>query len=432
VPDAAGYILPLDPSRLELLRERLSIDDRFAQPVAEFDHSRSVPLICFVTDTESQALFIASARRGYAAGTGLRRLNLRSLAPLDPPRLLSRFAERITRRHRARVLERIARGGLLTPKQFRAVVDEIIRSGDVLGDLLERYSSSWAQRFEAISAASRKQLAFQKEAIGTALLLTGIDRRVLLDWAPPDGPNLPRSFLDGLDRVRYHEDPVIFNDLMSFPGFEFIRPVISGATLFAKEDGTHLTIALANRLPLEQLTGADLIYYNEKYRAYVMVQYKMMENDRGAEPIFRLPNAQLDVEVARMEALLTSIGQASLPADAIDFRLSQNPFFLKLCPRVEFHPASTALSPGMYIPLGKWKLLAQSTSSVGRNGGRGITFGNVGRHFDNTSFATLIGSAWVGTAPNQSAAIEIAVRTTLANGRAAVIALSTESRTAVL
>ena len=33
-----------------------------------------------------------------------------------------------------------------------------------------------------------------------------------------------------------------------------------------------LTVIMANRTPLEEQTGADLIYYNETYGAFVLVQ----------------------------------------------------------------------------------------------------------------------------------------------------------------
>jgi len=36
-------------------------------------------------------------------------------------------------------------------------------------------------------------------------------------------------------------------------------------------------VIMANRLPLEEQTGADLIYFNEAYSAFVLVQYKAME-----------------------------------------------------------------------------------------------------------------------------------------------------------
>jgi hypothetical protein len=45
----------------------------------------------------------------------------------------------------------------------------------------------------------------------------------------------------------------------------------------------RLTVLNVNRRPLEQLTGADLIYHNETHDSFVLVQYKTMsrEEDDG-------------------------------------------------------------------------------------------------------------------------------------------------------
>ncbi len=157
-----------------------------------------------------------------------------------------------------------------------------------------------------------------------------------------------------------------------------------------------------------------------------MVQYKAMESDARNEPIYRIPNTQLDAEIARMEELLTAIQSEGIPQDPRGYRLLWDPYFLKLCPRILFDPDSASLTHGMYIPLGKWKLLASSPELVGIHGGRGATFANVRRYFDNTTFILLVANAWIGTTPAQSVALEKAVRATLEAGRAVVLAVRTQ------
>lgn len=44
--------------------------------------------------------------------------------------------------------------------------------------------------------------------------------------------------------------------------------------------------------------------------------------------------------------------RACPPNDSCDgFRLMENPFLLKLCPRIVFHPDNVGLVPGLYLPL---------------------------------------------------------------------------------
>jgi len=84
---------------------------------------------------------------------------------------------------------------------------------------------------------------------------------------------LPKSYLDGLSESRLREDAMIENDLNHFPGFQEIKRYVQNAVQFA-DHKTSLTILLVNRQPLETLTGTDLIYYNETFKSFVMVQYK--------------------------------------------------------------------------------------------------------------------------------------------------------------
>ena len=90
----------------------------------------------------------------------------------------------------------------------------------------------------------------------------------------------------------------------------------------------------------------------------------MEEEASGAG--FRLPNKQLTEEIVRMETVLKEI-RACDPDDGLKgFRFSENPFFLKLCPRILFNPDDIGLVPGMYIPLDYWKLLANDADILGR------------------------------------------------------------------
>ena len=185
---------------------------------------------------------------------------------------------------------------------------------------------------------------------------------------------------------------------------------------------------MANRLPLEEQTGADLIYYNETYHSFVMVQYKAME--KGSDgPEFRWkPKDQLAVEIARMEELLTTLKAQPEDHTPHSFRLHTNPFFLKLCPRIIFNPDDKGLFKGMYLPLDLWKSLAGDPVTQGPRGGRVVSYANVGRRLTNSHFITLVANAWVGTTVPQSALLEKVVRSVLGTGKTITIAVKTEAR----
>ena len=92
---AAAYVLKVPDSRREiLLAENVSMwnysdDPSVAEPVPRFDHSRRAPLTCFSDDAITH---IADGRKGTSAGTGLLRLNMRSVGPLARPILPRKHA----------------------------------------------------------------------------------------------------------------------------------------------------------------------------------------------------------------------------------------------------------------------------------------------------------------------------------------------------
>ena len=217
---------------------------------------------------------------------------------------------------------------------------------------------------------------------------------------------------------------MILNDMQHVPGFELVRAMPYGAALFEGDD-TRLTVIMANRGALEAQFGADLIYYNETYSAFVIVQYKAMEMAPNEGAIFRLPNANLSDEITRMEGILVRLRQCSANTASGGYRLMENPFFLKLCPRLIFNPDDVALIKGMYLPLGYWRLLETDPILVGPKGGRRITFENVRRYLDNTSFVALMSKGWIGTTPTQSQLLENIIRVVIQSNRTLTIAVKT-------
>jgi len=124
-----------------------------------------------------------------------------------------------------------------------------------------------------------------------------------------------------------------------------------------------------------------------------------------------------------MDALMAAIQACPANTAHDGFRLTENPFSLKLCSRLVFNPDDIGLVPGMYLPLDYWKLLTQSPGIQGPRDGLRITYENVGRHFDNSAFTTIVSKAWVGTKPAQSAVLREAIRQTLETGKAVAIAV---------
>lgn len=414
MPKVDGLVIKLPENRRELFIAYASEGKFFSEPVAPFAHSNSIPLLCFVLMSDGLT-HIAEGNLGQWAGSELRRVNLTRVLPLQKTIPEAQIVSGASGRVSKYISDRLNRGGLLTERGLQHVIETLLRLAPEAEELLYRFTEGYKTRLQRLSPEARFNLAAQKEALLTALLAAGqdFDRKSVQYWTPPEKP---KSFLDGLDRVRLTENQMILADLHKFPGLSAMDGKIKGSAIFFSPSET-LTVIHADKGPLETLTGADLIYYNEIYNSFVFVQYKALESDKGYRP-----DAQLAAEIQRMDSLLDHAGHLAT-TECSGFRLHGNPFFLKLCPRIDFAPESTELTKGMYIPLEYWKILESSGQIAGPRGGKIVTYENVGRHLSNSEFATLVLKAWVGSTPSQSSVLEPLIRDTIASGKAVIYAV---------
>lgn len=417
---AGGIAIKLAPDRYGLYEGSIDISGQFAEPVQEFKHSRNHPLVCFIISPSNKLSYLSRAHKGFKAGTDLRRINIDSSKKLANELPIPDIIKLVQARFKKRAEECLINGGYFPPKTFENVVDVICRLSEETRQILYAYSR---ERRELISRLSRNQkrgLSTQKETIVAAAKLAGISSEFVQEWAPPR-ESRPISFLEGLPKARLREDAMVANDLLEVPGYNLLQKMPHNTAVFQNEKSV-LTVVLANRTPLEKILGTDLIYYNETYRSFTMVQYKAMEKEKEIN-CFRLPNEQLEKELVRMEECLDELNGCEEDPCCEGFRLNDNPFFIKLCSRTVFEPDNISLFPGMYIPLCYWRILEKSQQILGPQKGKRICYENVGRYFDNTAFIQLVSNAWVGTTISQSNILERVIKQTIESGKTVTLAV---------
>lgn len=425
---AGLYVLKVRPERREAL---LSVEDSLygpatpSEPVPRFNHSKRSALIVLASFENGRITHVGEGRKGMSAGTDLVRLNMQKLEAIEPTITFVKLYKNLPKKFHKHLKRVENEGGLLPHKTALAVVPVLEKLSPVLGQRLNRLSESRAHQIYALGPERRRNLALQKEALSVALEITGISTQELLEWSPSEAT--PRSFLDGLTQVRVREDVMLHADLAGIPGWEAIAeaPYVAARTFQSETDSSRVvTVVMANRLPLEQQTGADLIYYNETFKSFVFVQYKALEKGEHGEAEFRWTKGdQFMNEVARMDTLLNELAKIEPADDPDDFRFNSNPFFLKFCDRIVFNPDNRGMFPGMYLPYGLWKALAAGSRLKGPQGGNILTYRNVGRRISNAEFVMLVGGAWVGTTIQQSAQLEPLIRSVLQTGRTVAFAV---------
>jgi hypothetical protein len=347
-----------------------------------------------------------------------------SLEALNPPISFPRIVDHVPARFRAPLARVIADGGIVPPKTLKAVVAVLSEMDPTLGAKLDRLSASRDRLIAGLGAKERENLALQKETLAAALEISGVGTLQILEWSPATIERT--SFLDGLPGARVREDVMLHADFTSLPGFAAIQdaPHIAARTFQSELDSSvRVTVVMANRLPLEEQTGADLIYFNETYRSFVMVQYKALEKGREA-PEFRWTDGDMFTrEIERMDDLLKELTKIAPDSDPDGFRFSSNPFFLKFCSRIVFNPDDRGMFPGLYLPHGLWNALAASERLKSPRDGNVLTYGNVGRRLSGSEFTTLVAGSWVGTTIAQSAYLEALIRSVLESGRTVTFAV---------
>lgn len=423
---STGYLIQFDEERRGfLLREVRDLTQGFSDALSSDDWPIRQWEVCGLLFAQGEITHWALARKGKRVATGKVRIEFTEVTPTSIR--ISDVAQRIGSSVQKNIISsRSGTGGSVpsgTWKALKTAVGEISSESFQTVERLERLRD---QSTEHINRPGTEIVAQQRDAVGLALDVfdqTGKLRKSSLQgWTAPDGDQLT-SFIDGLAGVRTIEDQLIAHDAAAFPDTDSARHTAVGA-VFASGN-RKLEVFNVNRTAVEHALGVDLLYLNEPFKAWTMVQYKCMERAKDtpeALAVYR-PDEKFDAELSRMNEFRNATKDQWQIADGKSmYRLSGDGFFFKLCSRVQLEVLSEALLPGMYLAREHVQAILADPTALGPRGGRQITFENSARHLSNTLFAELLRDGWIGTRGVSSAQIADIVRTSLSGGRAVVVA----------
>ena len=253
----------------------------------------------------------------------------------------------------------------------------------------------------------------QEDAIHSAMAVFDIHANTI-----PDEVVLKRGTVSGLGTIGAHlyEDNVVRADASQLPGFNAIAPDVTGRAVFEKRD-ERLVIYTANKLPLEQMLGVDLIYINETRGNIIMVQYKMLEevgqDDESHDWMFR-PDEQFRDEISRMQ----------LPAfqgALTDYRLSRNPFFFKFVKRKIVDDSHQSF----LVSLDHLNQILASPDARGPKDGIRLSYDALdGTYLRKSDMISLIRSGYVGTHRAETEALATIISEVANGNRARALVLA--------
>lgn len=369
-----------------------------------------LPTLCLleIQDGDATKCYLATATRKTAVSTFDSRLTIKKLRALRPDSLQAIEALISDSRMKRLLGERLPdEGGItnLSPKLSAHLVDILAGNSenqsalDTALSLLPRLrrvtNSSWAQ----------------EDAIQSAMAAFGIRGNAI-----PDQVVLKRGASSGLGLIGayLYEDNVVHSDASRLPGFDAISADVTGQAVFQKRD-ERLVIYTANKLPLEKMLGVDLIYINETRGNIVMLQYKMLEEDKqdsdSRDWLFR-PDQQLRDEIARMRL-------PDFDGFLSDYRLSRNPFFFKFVKRKIVDDTHQSF----LVSLDHLNQILAAPEAKGPKGGVRLSYEALdGTYLREADMLGLIRSGYIGTHKAETAALATIIQEAAKGNKAVVLA----------
>ena len=256
----------------------------------------------------------------------------------------------------------------------------------------------------------------QADAVASALKVFGVsldDGAASLSLGEGDKDS-------ALEQVRISEDAVIEHDARVVDGFEIASSDLTGRAVFVNGEEA-LEVITANRQPLEEVLGVDLIYLNATMRNVVMVQYKMLEAEGGGRRkdwVFR-PDGQFRKEVARMR----EFAGGSSPGPG-EYRINSEVFYLKFVRR----DAKLGRAP-IVIPMDHFERLERDPAFKGPRGGFQVSYDTLGgRYLRQESFLGLVRSGYIGAYSKEASAYTRIIKAILKDGRGMVAAFQAKRK----
>ncbi len=435
-----GILVRFDEEkRADLLRERVEGDfSPFTDALSVRDWVLGEMTIALLSFSKETIDYICIARKRKQVVTSKNRIEFSSILSLNdiPIRAIEERLSQNIQRHFIQVSSGI--GGIIPSTTWIHLLSSIKAERPDTASGIDRLVGLLQFSGYKLTGNAAEILIQERDALGIALdIFSGSNKlrdRVLGEWAPSEeqltdlnevektAKLISRtggksSFIKGIPQQYLQEEAAIQHDLFNWPG---MTPMHEAGISIFESGNRRLEVIYANRNDLEHTLGVDLLYYNESFELFVLVQYKLMHEENG-EMLYR-PNSQLHSELERMDAFSAAKRLTGSISTHEQFRLNEDGFMLKLVPQKGLSPASGELTKGMYITREYMHFLIGPDGPVGPKNGSKITFENSPRYMTNSQFTSFVNEGWIGTRGIQSADIRAMLEQFYETGRAVVVA----------
>lgn len=438
-----GFIVNFDESRRnDLLEERIDdITSSFSDALSVDNWELGQLSIALLSFSPSTIDYISLAKKGKLVVTSKHRVEFSSFTSLDALPTSSIEYHLDTNLNKFFIKSSQGFGGKVPKATWEAVILAIKAERPKVSSEIDRLTSLIKYAGIKLYGSQTEILIQEREALGISLdIFSGganLRNQVLSQWAPLESEvenfnekdetatlNLEQttlpSFLQGLPERFRQEESAIQHDLMNWEG-ETAKH-IEGLSVF-RQGNRQLSIVYANRNSLEKTLGVDLIYFNDAFNQFILVQYKMMKEESGNHT-YR-PDAQFNIELERMDGFYARYKEEK-PMSNIEFRTNPDSFFFKLIPNRGLITASGELSKGMYLSREYVHFLLGPHGPTGSRGGTIISFENANRYMSNSEFTLNVRLGRIGSFGSVSQCISEVIKAYYETGRGILVAKESE------
>jgi hypothetical protein len=339
------------------------------------------------------------ARRGWA-GSAVVKLTDRIPFPEPVPLATIVEATAPTMRHVVQRMFNDEESRVIPAKSLQAIVDALRQSVPGIDQIIADLPPFPRRRQVPLNRLARR------DASQTALRLFESGWRNLEPVPTPPPPTPLALQLESVASVLQptrspRENDVITADTAGFLDWDAAGHAFNGWFLFRSGE-RQLLVKNINFQPEEPKTGADLVYVRSEPNSVVLVQYKMLQNDKGSYEYYFRDDGRLAGQVnvmlkfSEMHAEVVEIDSSRSTAPD-EYRISPDIGFVKFVEPVQPSQSGDQMSlpSGRYHPArGVPRMLANPTRGPG-GGERHVV--SQWRSLDGETFAKLVRDQWVGS-----------------------------------
>jgi len=280
MPKPHGFLIQFDEEqRADFLRNVRGIEDGFSDALSSADWPIKKLQVCGLLFEKNIITHWSLARSTRRVATGKVRVEFTNITHTRVP--LAEIETRIESAIRQHIVRaRSGIGGRVPPASWQALKDALRDLDPTSREVLDQLESLRDTSHEPTTRTGIEIVNQQRDATGLILDMFDSSRRlrnrVLQAWQPPRATGRLKSFLDELPAIRAIEDQLIARDTVSFTGAHQVEFTVAGAVF--DMGGRTLEVFNVNRQRIEEDLGVDLIYLNDAFDAWTLVQYKLLED----------------------------------------------------------------------------------------------------------------------------------------------------------